>query len=245
LQSQIAPSQHNKEVEMAVNWADEVIGSHVKGVSFADIGGLWGLVNEKITVAVKAGCRTATMIDMQPSNHRLWEDFDQRAKSAGVTDYQKLQGNLDDPTLSDSAGTFDFVHCSGVIYHVPNPLYTLARLHELTRRYLLLVSMTVPQRISTAIGEVSFTGGRTVFLPAVDTLTKAILAHHFKSLGINLSGISDDQYPWASLSAYGPWWWLWTPDTLCKMLQITGFRVIETCETWVGRAHGLLCEKQT
>ena len=228
---------------MSVKWADEVIGSHVKGASFADIGGLWGLVNEKITVAVRAGCRTATMIDMTPSDHRLWHEFDQRAKSAGVTEYRKVQGNLDDPTLPDGVGAFDFVYCSGIIYHAPNPLYTLTRLHALTTRYLLLVSMTVPKRVSSEVGEISFSNGRTIFLPAVDASTKAILARHFKSLGINLSGISDDQYPWASLSAYGPWWWLWTPDTLCKMLQVTGFRVIETHETWVDRAHGLLCEK--
>jgi hypothetical protein len=32
-------------------WMDETIRSYVKDASFADIGGLWGLVNEKLTVA--------------------------------------------------------------------------------------------------------------------------------------------------------------------------------------------------
>ncbi len=228
---------------MVARWADEVISSYVKGASFADIGGLWGLVNEKITVAVKAGCRTATMIDMTPVNHRYWNDFDERAKSAGVTEYRKIQGNLDDPGLPDKAGTFDFVYCSGIIYHAPNPLHTIARLHALTTQRLLLVSMTVPQRIVTDAGEIPFDGGRTVFLPAVDPPTKQILAMHFGALGIKLAGISDDQHPWTSLSAYGPWWWLWTPNTLSAMLRSAGFRVVETRETWAGRAHGLLCEK--
>jgi hypothetical protein len=236
-------SINEKRYDMVARWADEVIASYVKGGSFADVGGLWGLVNEKITVAVKAGCHTATMIDMTPMGHRFWNDFDERAKSAGVTEYRKLQGNLDDPALSDKAGTFDFVYCSGIIYHVPNPLYTLTRLHALTTRKLLLVSMTVPERVVTDVGDISFAGGRTVFLPAVDESTKEILARYFQALGINLAGISDDQNPWTSLSAYGPWWWLWTPDTLSAMLRSTGFRVLETRETWAGRAHGLLCEK--
>jgi hypothetical protein len=228
---------------MVTQWADEIIGTHVKDASFADVGGLWGLVNEKITVAVKAGCRSATMIDITPMGHRFWTDFDQHARSAGVTEYKKMQGNVDDPDLSDKAGTFDFVYCSGVIYHVPNPLYTLARLHALTRRFLLLGSMTVPTRIGNAAGEMSFAGGRTVFLPAVDAPTREILATHFRALGINLAGITDDQYLWTSLSSYGPWWWLWTEETLSAMLRAVGFRVVEARETWRGRAHRILCER--
>ena len=228
---------------MVSSWTDEIISAHVKDVSFADVGGLWGLVNEKITVAVQAGCRAATMIDIMPTNHRSWTEFDQRARSMGVTGYKKLQGNVDDLTLPDKAGTFDFVHCSGVIYHVPNPLHTLACLRALTNRFLLLASMTVPQQMNTEAGELSFAGGRTIFLPALDASTKRVLAHHFRALSINLAGITDDQYPWTSLAAYGPWWWLWTKETLAVMMQSTGFRVLDTRETWKGRAHAVFCER--
>src|SRR5207245_2246771 len=180
---------HHQHVRyaMTIQWADEVINSHVKGATFADVGGLWGLLNEKITVAVRAGCRSATMIDITPIGHRFWTDFDQHARSAGVQEYKKVQGNLDDPALPNKAGTFDFVYCSGVIYHVPNPIYTLVRLYELTNRFLLLGSMTVPERITTEAGEISFSGGRTVFLPALDMPTKEVLAKHFRALGINLA----------------------------------------------------------
>lgn len=224
-------------------WVDETIRSYVKDASFADIGGLWGLVNEKLTVAVKAGCRAATMIDITPIDHQSWSEFDKRVRSAGVTKYEKLQGNVEDPALPTKAGTFDFVHCSGVIYHVPSPLCTLERLHALTDRFLLLGSMTVPQRVLTDAGEISFTGGRTLFLPAVDPPTRKILAKHFQNLGIHVAGICDDRYLWTSLSAYAPWWWIWTVDTLSAMLQLTGFRVIDIQETWGGRAHGIFCER--
>ncbi len=227
---------------MVAGWVNEIVSAHVKDASFADVGGLWGLVNEKVTVAVRAGCRTATMIDITPLNHKFWADFDQHAAARGVTEYVKLQGNVDDPALPDKAGTFDFVHCSGVIYHVPSPLYTLARLRALTSRFLLLGSMTVPERIYTDAGEISFARGRTVFLPAIDAPTREIIAGHFRALGIKLAGITDDQNPWTSLSAYGPWWWLWSESTLCAMLRVAGFRVLEAQEVWRGRAHGVLCE---
>src|SRR5262249_50045957 len=129
-----------------------------KGAPFANVGGLWGLVNEKITVAVEAGCGSATMIDITPINHQFWRDFERRALSVGVTEYRKIQGNFDDPALPNRAGTFDFVYCSGVIYHVPNP-HTLARLHALTRQGSLLDSMTVLQPIHTEAVEMSFAGG--------------------------------------------------------------------------------------
>ena len=228
---------------MVSNWANDVISSHVKNSTFADVGGLWGLVNEKITVAVKAGCRAATMIDIMPINHPSWSELDQRAQSMGIAKYKKLQGNVDDPTLLDKAGTFDFVYCSGVIYHVPNPLHTLARLYALTSRFLLFVSMTVPHQMHNDAGEVSCVGGRTVFLPAADATTKKVLAQHFHTLSINLAGITDDQYPWTSLAAYGPWWWLWTEETLAVMARATGFRVLDIRETWKGRAHAVFCEK--
>ena len=76
---------------MVVQWADEIINSHVRDARLADIGGLWGLVNEKITVAVEAGCRAATMIDIAPINHRLWSHFEERALSMGVTKYQNYR----------------------------------------------------------------------------------------------------------------------------------------------------------
>jgi hypothetical protein len=228
---------------MGALWADEMISIHVKDGSFADVGGLWGLKNEKVTVAIKAGCRAATMIDIVPLSHENWHAFDQHARSLGITNYGKLQGNIDDPTLVAKAGTFDFVHCSGVIYHAPNPLLTLTRLHALTSRFLLLVSMTVPEHITSDAGEISFGGGRTVFLPAADAQTKPVLAQHFQELGINLGGICNDQYPWTSPDTYQPWWWLWTVQTLSAMLQLTGFQVIDAQETWRGRAHGILCEK--
>lgn len=230
---------------MVAQWTDEIIRAHVAGATFADVGGLWGLVNEKVTVAVKAGCRSATMIDISPVGHQLWIDFDRHAQSAGVTEYRKVQGNLDDPELPKRAGTFDFVYCSGVIYHVPNPFYTLARLYALTQWFLLLGSMTVPRRIHTEAGEISFAGGRTILLPALDRQSKGILAQHFRGLGIELAGVTNDQYLWTSASAYGPWWWLWTEDTLTVMLQVAGFRVIDARETWTGRAHRILCEKVT
>ena len=52
----------------------------------------------------------------------------------------------------DETGTFEMVHCSGVLYHMPNPVSTILRLRSVTERYLILSSAVVPDRIATSEG---------------------------------------------------------------------------------------------
>jgi hypothetical protein len=91
---------------MVAKWADDIIGSHVKGTSLADVSGLWGLVSEKVTVAVKAGGRTATMIE------RICADVGEISFNGGRTvSYQRsmfrrtrLLQNFSGPLGSNSLG---------------------------------------------------------------------------------------------------------------------------------------------
>jgi SAM-dependent methyltransferase len=46
-------------------------------------------------------------------------------------------------------GTFDFVLCFGLLYHLENPFRALRKLHSLTDKVLLLESMCVPDTHST------------------------------------------------------------------------------------------------
>ncbi|WP_407525533.1 hypothetical protein [Methylobacterium oryzisoli] len=43
---------------------NDVIAKIVQGKSFAEVGGLWGLVNEKVSVAHDAGATDLCMIDI-------------------------------------------------------------------------------------------------------------------------------------------------------------------------------------
>ena len=50
---------------------DSYIRQAVAGKSFADIGGLWGTVNEKVSVAHTHGVRTLSMVDVSPPDSEL------------------------------------------------------------------------------------------------------------------------------------------------------------------------------
>src|SRR4051794_13465658 len=107
---------------------NEWIARYASGRSFADVGGLWNTKNERISSAFRAGATRLAMIDMQPLGNHWWTQFDERCRELGVSGYESISGNIEDPKLLDVVGRFDFVHCSGVIYHIPNPMLTLFRL---------------------------------------------------------------------------------------------------------------------
>jgi SAM-dependent methyltransferase len=54
-----------------------------------------------------------------------------------------VTGNAEDLPLS-KLGTFDFVLCAGLLYHLENPFRAIRSLHSLTRKVLLVESMCAP-----------------------------------------------------------------------------------------------------
>ena len=104
-----------------VDKKDRWIATLSAGKSFMDVGGLWGTRNEKVSVALLAGARQATMADIAPLDHQLWRDFDEHCKQLGVTGYACTRLDVVEPPTDYSALVHDVVHCSGIIYHVPDP----------------------------------------------------------------------------------------------------------------------------
>lgn len=223
------------------------IEQHVEGRSFVDVGGLWGTVNEKVSVATKAGARSVTLIDITAQGDKLWSDAREHCAAMGVSGYREVTGNLDDPGLPGRVGTFEFVHCSGILYHCPNPVWTLMRLHALTEKYLLLGSMTVPQKVVGKSGELSLDKGLCLYLPGISGREKEIVADHFAERSVKVHNIAPDlQCPWWADGQpdYGPWWWLWTPETLAAMIGAANFRVLDVVTAWEpDLAHAVFAEK--
>lgn len=231
---------------MPVTPQDAIIRQYAKGGTFADVGGLWGVKNEKISVATLAGARDATLIDIAPQYNPLWVQVRERCANLGVVGYREVTGNLDDPELPTKAGRFDLVHCSGIIYHCPNPVETMGRLYALTNRYLLLGSMTVPPMISTSAGELALEPGCCLLLPSLKGKTKAIVGEYFHSRNVRVHNITPTlSAPWYSNGrpSYGPWWWLWSGETLAGLVEAANFRVLDVVETWKGLAHVVFAEK--
>lgn len=225
---------------------DDILRAETPGLAFADIGGLWGTVNEKVTVAAKAGAASVTMVDITPLNHEIWQAFRDRCAEQQVSGVREVSGNIEDEAFADALGGFDITYCSGVIYHAPNPYRMLDCLRRITRKTLVLGSMTAPERIENQEGRLDFGGGKMLSIPAASDAERRILTAHFNELGLEIHNINRaGVYPWMLRRGefnFEPWWWLWTPETLGRMAEACGFRPRETIEMWENRAHAVVLD---
>jgi hypothetical protein len=222
------------------------IAEIVRGRSFVDIGGLWGAENERVTVASAAGARSVAMVDIQDEGDEWWEAFKNRCEARGVRNCVNIFANLDDIDFASKLAATEIVHCSGVIYHVPNPVWTLSKLREVTLDTLLLCSMTVPETIETNIGSIDMSDGAVIFVPALTGRKLEIVRAYCEQVRLTIHNInSSETYPWryGEEYNYAPWWWLWTPRTLAALTEVAGFRVTERFDGWAGYSHYLVCER--
>jgi hypothetical protein len=233
----------------AVSFRDRVIRAHVRGLSFVDVGALWETRNEKVSVAVLGGARSAAIIDIMPPGDAAWARCRERCLSLGVRGYAEHSHDLNDPLIHETVGTFDFVYCSGIIYHTPSMFYTLQRLFSLSNRYLMLGSMVVPETIENAFGSINLAGGGMLFVPGLNEATRGILRAYFASVGLTImhitpTGSALQPFMWQpGRPNYGPWWWVLPLPTLCSLVETVGFKIIETNSGWGGRSATLFCAK--
>jgi hypothetical protein len=219
------------------NW----IRDAVAGKTFADIGGLGGeSINEMVTAAMESGASEATMVDVLPERHPLWQSFRDVCARKGIAGYKTLVADL-----NDMETRFDVVHCSGILYHVPDPIHTLWQLRKLTKETLILTSATVPAVVENEKGRAAMTPGTAVFVPALSGRELGIYARHFEKLGMRIEFLDGSTPQWISNAFttvnYGPWWWLFTEDYIHRMLEVCGLRVIAKQETWPERGWSFLC----
>lgn len=223
---------------------DLYIAQVVAGKTFVDMGGLWGTVNEKVTVAAKAGAASTAMLDITPLDRPLWQAFRERCASLGVLDCQLLSASIDEPGLEKKVGQFDVVHCSGVLYHCPNPLYTLSQLARLSREYLILTTTVIPPRICTSRGTIVVPPGGALFIPYLPDDQMEILKEHWEAGGVSGAiGITEQPSTWR-VEDYAPWWWLFPVATVRQLIMAAGFDVLEDCSFWDGKAHSFLARKR-
>lgn len=219
---------------------EEWVAAAAPDKSFAEVGGLWGTVNEQVTIAARAGATATTMIDVEPndgSEADLWKLFRERAAALGVTDTVCVQGSIDDPETVQRVGSFDVVSCSGVIYHCPEPLHTLRQLRAITRETLILGTATIPETVSNAAGSVSVEPGAALLTPAMTQSQCAVLGQWLREVGgVQALGVNHPmQSDWA-LDDYKAWWWFFTRDYVAALLRDAGFEVETIASYWDGRA---------
>jgi hypothetical protein len=218
----------------------EWIERAVPGRTFAEVGGLWGTVNEQVTVAAKAGARESTMIDIAadggPAGY-LWDRFRERCRQEGVDGYRCVRADINEPGVAERAGTYEIVHCSGVLYHCPEPLYTLQQFASVVTDTLILGTATIPEVISNSAGTLETAPGSALLVPSMTESQKAVCGEFLRQVGANQaagvnSPIATDWDP----EDYAAWWWFFTRDYVAGLLHVAGFEVQSVASFWEGRA---------
>ena len=184
------------------------------------------------------------MADIAPLDHSLWRDFDQHCSQLGAHGYEKVRLDVTEPEKYGPLPRHDIVHCSGIIYHLPDPWRMLANLRRLAGDYLIITSMVVPEHIENDAGTLAFDADMAAFVPSLNQHTRAVVAEHFDQAGIKVGAINQAlQEPWLwpdGTPNFGPWWWLMSPAFLRGMVEIVGFAVEDECWSWEGLSYSFL-----
>src|SRR4051794_19232562 len=111
---------------------EELISRFAGGRSFLDVGCMWSVHGALCFFAEEAGATEVTGLDVMAATPEF--EAERERRGSGV---RFVQGDVHDAGVVEP---HDVVWCSGVLYHVPNPLLTLERLRALTRETLLLAT---------------------------------------------------------------------------------------------------------
>lgn len=215
---------------------DVFIQRVVGGKSFADVGGLWMTVNEKVSVAAKAGASRLAMLDLSVPDSEWWPKFRNRMESLGI---RGVQEQIVD--IAEYRGEkHDVVHCSGVLYHHPNPMTILSGLRRATREHLVLTSAVTQTKIENEFGTYTVPSSGAIFVPALNDQERKILSRYWQAIGVGVHGITE-VVPYRieednSFDA-GPWWWLPTPACMNAMAEAAGFKLVDHAPSWGVNAH--------
>ena len=150
------------EGHLTMDPRDRFIHQVVSGRTFADVGGLWGTVNERASVAHFAGATEITMLDMSPVDSHLWQKFHARREELEMPCVRTLCGDVMKIATDEQPPRFDVVHCSGILYHIPDQFQLLRALRTITSEHLILTSSITEPHIVNEAGELRVPDGDAV-----------------------------------------------------------------------------------
>ena len=230
--------------------ADDWIRDSVLGKSFADIGGLWRTVGEKVTVAAGFGASRLTMVDHSPSGSEDWRLFRERAAGLGV---REVCADANHDGFIQAVGEHQIVHCNGVLYHTPDPVGMLLQLASITTEVLILGTIhlgrfgqLVNKFDRDPIGELP----GSVFVPGLSDAHRGIIADAYLFPDhAPARGISEPQGRWTTDGQIDAavFWWLHSVPAIEAMLAVVGFAIEDVIavgpDSWEGRVIKFLCRK--
>jgi hypothetical protein len=229
-----------------MDYRNEVIAGLARGKSFAEIGGLWGLVNEKISVAHEAGASHFCAVDIWKSDSEWWAKFRERCAELRIT-VREIIGSIDNLEIVSQVGRYDIVHCAGVLYHCPNPMLTIANLAAITKETLILTSAVMPEVISNERGTLMLSEDKAICIPCISEYHRRIADLYItQKYGGGAWGINSPVDAWYFADGspnYGPWWWLWTPAYVRRLLMAAGLSIVDERNQFDGTGHLFVCQR--
>lgn len=225
------------------------LAEHVAGKSFVDVGGLWGIVGERVTVASQNRAASLAMVDHVPPDHDLWGHFRKRVEDHHIDrEIRLITADVEQPDFPAIVGRFDVVYCNGLIYHTPSPVQFLAQLRAITNACLILGSVVLADAMAMKLN-LATDQPLSLFVPALHERQRRAVADaydfpdHARALGINVPW--DDWVrppnPQKLIHNAAPYWWLHRPAAIESMLHLVGFDVRDRCAVWDERVMFFLC----
>jgi SAM-dependent methyltransferase len=168
---------------------------------------MWNVDGAYLFYALDSGAVGATGVDVRDVTEEFNAQNERRGSRARF-----FRGDVNDASLVERVGPADVVFCSGVLYHMPNPILTLEQLKRLSRPLLILGSATIP--------ELAVPHG-AIYYPFLDERARRALTYRTPHPKIGLD--TDYRPEWD----YSNFFWGLTPSCIDAMLQTVGFRVVE------------------
>jgi hypothetical protein len=216
----------------------KLIMKHVAGLSFVDIGGLWGTTGETVTTALTAGASRAVMADIQTPGGDWWQKFEEHCAERGVEGYEEMQVDICASDAPDLLGTFDFVHCSGVMYHVPDLFRFVGNLVSVTDRYLLLSSVVMPNKIRGASETLSFGPDHAYLAPILSEENRRLIGEYLAKRGLQADGVNEPMdYLKDGRLRFTPWWWLFSGEFMTRVVRLYGLEILAEGRTPKGNGY--------
>lgn len=216
----------------------QLIKEHAAGLSYVDVGGLWGTKGETVTTAAQGGASRLTMADIQTPGGEWWQKFEAHCAERGVSDYDEVQVDICAPDAPARLGRHDFVHCAGVMYHVADLFRFVGNLVEVTDKYLLLSSVVMPNEIVVDSGRLAFGTDHAYLAPLLTPEHRAVVGDYWAERGFTADGINKPiDYIVDGRPRFTPWWWLFSAGFMSRVVALYGLEVVAEGATPQGNGH--------
>lgn len=70
--------------------------------------------------------------------------------------------------MTVSIESFEIVHSSGMLYHIPSPIGYIQKLRSITSKFCVLTSTIMHTHVKSEEGESTFPEGCTLFVPGLE-----------------------------------------------------------------------------